>query len=39
MTESKQKEKEKNQKDLQNESLSEEDEIIRIHCAENDDAC
>ena len=39
MTESKQKEKEKNQKDLQNESLSEEDEIIRIHCAENDDGC
>ena len=37
MTESKQ--KEKDEKELQKESLSEEDEIIRIHCEENDDAC
>ena len=36
MTESKSKEKkEKDTKD----TLSEEDEIIRIHCAENDDGC
>ena len=37
MTESKQ--KEKDQKELEKELLSEEDEIIRIHCAENDDGC
>ena len=36
MTESKN--KEKDEKDTK-ESLSEEDEIIRIHCAENDDGC
>ena len=30
--------KEKEEKDT-NDSLSEEDEIIRIHCAENDDGC
>ena len=36
MIESKNKEKEA--KDTK-ESLSEEDEIIRIHCAENDDGC
>ena len=36
MTESKNKEREEKDK---KESLSEEDEIIRIHCAENDDAC
>ena len=36
MTESKNKEKE--EKDTKA-SLSEEDEIIRIHCAENDDGC
>ncbi len=36
MTESKNKEKE--EKDIK-EPLSEEDEIIRIHCAENDDGC
>ena len=36
MTESKSKEKE--EKDTKH-SLSEEDEIIRIHCAENDDGC
>ena len=37
MNESKQ--KEKDQKELEKEPLSEEDEIIRIHCAENDDGC
>ena len=37
MNESKQ--KEKDQKEIEKESLSEEDEIIRIHCAENDDGC
>ena len=37
MTESKQ--KEKDHKELEKESLSEEDERIRIHCAENDDGC
>ena len=36
MTESKNKEKEEK---ATKESLSEEDEIIRIHCAENDDGC
>ena len=36
MTESKSKEKE--EKDTKD-SLSVEDEIIRIHCAENDDGC
>ena len=36
MTESKSKEKE--EKDTKD-SLSEEDEIISIHCAENDDGC
>ena len=30
---------EKEQKNTEEESLSEEDDIIRIHCAENDDAC
>ena len=36
MTESKSKEKEEK---YTKDSLSEEDEIIRIHCAENDDGC
>ena len=36
MTESKSKEKE--EKDTKD-TLSEEDEIIRIHCVENDDGC
>ena len=36
MTESKSKEKEEK---VTKDSLSEEDEIIRIHCAENDDGC